>query len=261
MNPIPPVKTRLASGPARYFARRRTTSGAPLFFGARLTAGCGLLLLASALIPVARATPTVELGSASGAPGSTVLLPLIIRGGATNVIAAQLDVRYASTNLSAQAAVLDDAVSNLTVASSAVRPGVQRLIVYSRSGSPLPDPARFHIPVAVSDGAVSAAIPVSLEHVILADGAARAVPTGPLTAGMISVSTAGGAHFQSVVLSSDGILHLQLVGSAGNSYVLQTSPDLRAWLPVSTNAAAGGVVILTDRVKSRQLFYRAVLVP
>src|SRR5512143_3467245 len=82
--------------------------------------------------------PKVELGTAAGAAGSTVLLPIALRG-AANAVALQLDLRFDSTNLVGEAPALPAALNRFTLASNQVRPGVHRLILYSRSGTSLPD--------------------------------------------------------------------------------------------------------------------------
>jgi alpha-N-arabinofuranosidase len=64
-------------------------------------------------------------------------------------------------------------------------------------------------------------------------------------------------------LTSDGQFVLQVQGQAGVPYVVQTSPDLINWTPVSTNMQAGSVLSITNTISSgiSQQFWRAVWQP
>jgi alpha-L-arabinofuranosidase len=70
------------------------------------------------------------------------------------------------------------------------------------------------------------------------------------------------AQLQSV-LASDGQFVLQVQGQAGVPYVIQTSPDLVNWTPVSTNLLTGNMLNLTNAISSvsTQQFWRAVWQP
>jgi hypothetical protein len=58
-----------------------------------------------------------------------------------------------------------------------------------------------------------------------------------------------------------GSFQLEIDGQSGQSYVIQSSDDLRHWLPVSTNVAAGGIIRYADPLFIRRglQFYRAVM--
>jgi hypothetical protein len=63
-------------------------------------------------------------------------------------------------------------------------------------------------------------------------------------------------------LTSNGQFVLQVQGQAGVPYVIQNSPDLVNWVPVSTNLLAGNVLNLTNTISSSpQQFWRAVWQP
>jgi hypothetical protein len=52
---------------------------------------------------------------------------------------------------------------------------------------------------------------------------------------------------------------LRLIGTSGTSYVLQTSPDLIHWFPMSTNMASTGILSLNDSHATNSAgYYRAV---
>jgi alpha-L-arabinofuranosidase len=62
---------------------------------------------------------------------------------------------------------------------------------------------------------------------------------------------------------ASGGMVLQLQGQPGTPYVIQTSPDLFSWTPVSTNLLAGNLLNITNNIPpgSSQQFWRAVWLP
>lgn len=56
-------------------------------------------------------------------------------------------------------------------------------------------------------------------------------------------------------------LVLQLTGQPNIPYVLQSSADLRGWIPISTNVLAGSMLNFTNPINSGQQFWRAVWEP
>jgi hypothetical protein len=219
-----------------------------------------LLCCACAAALRAYAGPQLELGTTSGASGTTAVLPLTFQS-SSNVVAAQFDLRYSLPTVTGQAPALLQSVPDLTIASAQIAAGVQRLLIYSRSGSPWPDSLQLNIPCAIATNAAPGSAAVTLANALFSDSQARSISADRLGAGAISIVGAVGPHFQSVQLAPDGTLELQFTGQPGRRYVLQTSPDLRVWLPIRTNAAPAGIVVVTDRPTGRQLFYRAAQVP
>jgi alpha-N-arabinofuranosidase len=67
----------------------------------------------------------------------------------------------------------------------------------------------------------------------------------------------------SAFLPQPGQFVLQLQGQPGTPYIIQRSPDLSAWTPVSTNRLAGNVLNITNAISSgvTQQFWRAVWQP
>jgi len=65
------------------------------------------------------------------------------------------------------------------------------------------------------------------------------------------------------VCSADGPCHVTLSGVPGIDYVIEASPNLKAWVPVSTNRVedVSATVPLPAWPGSSQLFYRAVCWP
>jgi hypothetical protein len=67
----------------------------------------------------------------------------------------------------------------------------------------------------------------------------------------------------SALLPQPGQFVLQLHGQPGTPYIIQRSPDLFTWTPVSTNLLAGNVLNITNVISSgvTQQFWRAVWQP
>ncbi|MGO8838143.1 MAG: hypothetical protein ACLQAH_11405 [Limisphaerales bacterium] len=74
---------------------------------------------------------------------------------------------------------------------------------------------------------------------------------------------APGPSALSVLGVSPGQVELLLHGQPGTPYVLQSSPDLKAWTPVSTNKLVGNTLNITVPVSisSPRQFFRAVWQP
>jgi hypothetical protein len=56
-------------------------------------------------------------------------------------------------------------------------------------------------------------------------------------------------------------LRIGVNGVSGQTIVLQSSPDLRNWLPITTNTLTSGRWTYTNSVPASQQFYRAALNP
>ena len=74
---------------------------------------------------------------------------------------------------------------------------------------------------------------------------------------------APGPSVLSAFSPQSGQVVLQLQGQPGAPYVLQSSPDLMTWTPVSTNTLLGGTLNITNQISpgSPQQFWRAVWQP
>jgi hypothetical protein len=55
--------------------------------------------------------------------------------------------------------------------------------------------------------------------------------------------------------------HFRLIGTSGQSYILQASTNLSAWTPLQTNSATFYDFTDTNAVNFPRRFYRAVLGP
>ncbi|HEV2434626.1 MAG TPA: hypothetical protein VG077_01380, partial [Verrucomicrobiae bacterium] len=88
----------------------------------------------------------------------------------------------------------------------------------------------------------------------------------PVTALPISFTVSPGtpaAPRLSVLSSSVSQFVIQLLGDTNVSYVVQTSPDLKTWVPVSTNTLPDGALNITNPIPpgASQQFWRALWQP
>jgi hypothetical protein len=99
-------------------------------------------------------------------------------------------------------------------------------------------------------------------------GKLLAVPSGTATASNFSVSAvASGPALLSIATNSgsigftNGVFGFSISGPAGSNVVVQTTTDLRNWIPVQTNLLGSGALYFSDPqyITNRQRFYRAVL--
>ena len=67
----------------------------------------------------------------------------------------------------------------------------------------------------------------------------------------------------SALLPQPGQFVLQLQGQPGTPYIIQSSPDLSSWTPVSTNLLSGNILSVTNAISpgTSQQFWRAVWQP
>jgi hypothetical protein len=71
------------------------------------------------------------------------------------------------------------------------------------------------------------------------------------------------ADSEGVVVQSNGFLHVEFSGFDGHAYAVESSSNLRDWLPVSTNHPSNGFFIFSEPVTAPASphFYRSVLLP
>lgn len=136
----------------------------------------------------AQAQPRLSAGSATGAPGSEVVVPLH-HAGDGSVVALQLDVSHDAVHLvpgTARAGFALGAADH-EVHGEPVAPGRYRVLVFSRTNASLPDGIVVELPFTIDEGAPEGDLSVSFATSELVDGAALAVAPTALDGGTISV--------------------------------------------------------------------------
>jgi alpha-L-arabinofuranosidase len=121
-------------------------------------------------------------------------------------------------------------------------------------GMPQDNAAKTNGPVSLQDVATTALSGAGTNfNYVFAPYSATVLSLAPAPATLLAIPTAPAAN-QFV---------FQLQGQAGVPYVLQSSPDLLTWTPVSTNTLVGSTLNVTNLISpgSPQEFWRAVWLP
>ncbi len=222
----------------------------------------GALLLTAEL---ALAGAELSVGVTNGTPGQTVLVPINFAS-SDAAVAVQLEVRFDGAKLVSGAATGGNALNQHLVASAAPANGTRRLVIYSLSNSPLKNGVLVNLPFTILSTAAEGVASISITNALLVNTNGAQIAPVNLTSGSLAIirsTPAMPARLGSLVRARDGRVQLQLIGTAGRSYVIQASTNLVQWIPLSTNAVAGGSVDFVDTtaVDLKQRFYRAILAP
>jgi len=205
----------------------------------------------------------LKVGAVSGTAGGTASVPIELFGSSSSkVVAAQFELVYQPVTIAATAALAGSSASAHGVNSAESTPGHRRIVIYSFNNAPFVDGALVNISFLISSNAPTGDRVLSITNVILASASAQRLEPVTVSGGTLAVLTGGSVRFTSVHFENSTAL-LQLSGSTGRSYVIQSSPDLKVWSTLSTNLAAGGLLQTTDTAAStvRQRFYRAFVLP
>jgi hypothetical protein len=207
---------------------------------------------------------TLSVGSTTGTPGSTVLVPVSIVSN-TNVVSLQFDLLYDSNYLSPGTAIGGPALADQLYGDNIVTNGVYRVLFYTFTYVPMTNGVIAYVPFTIAANAPDLDEPLSLTNYLVLAGTATQLNTvSPVTStpGVLTIAVPPG--FSSIT-ASNGAIHLQLAASTGRSYVIQTTPSLDGqpqWTSVYTNIATNGLLTVDDPLgASVQRFYRAMLTP
>jgi hypothetical protein len=230
------------------------------------SARCSCLLLAL-LAPVLApgrlpASPAVSVGSTVGVPGITVPVPVNFTTD-TNVPSLQFDLHYATNYLAPGAPVGGSALADQQIYyTNGVLPGVYRVLMFSFSNSPLTNGVLVYVPFGIATNAPDHDELLSLSNVVLSNPQGYAVPANA-SGGVLAIATP--PRFRSIVRANGGLIHLELLGASGRTYVLQAATNLPPpqWTAIQTNLATNGVRDFDDSSSAGapMRFYRAMVVP
>jgi len=203
----------------------------------------------------------LSVGSTTGTPGSTVLVPVSIASD-TNVVALQFDLLYDSNFLTPGAAIGGPALADQLYTNNIVSNSVYRVLIFTLSYVPMTNGAIIYVPVTIATNAPDLDEPLSLANYLLLAGMQLATVPTTSTPGFLTIAVP--PAFSSISVSN-GIVHLVLSGSTGRSYVIQSTPSLDGspqWTGVYTNVATNGLLTFDDSLgASAQRFYRVMLAP
>ncbi len=148
-----------------------------------------VLLLGMAF--AAQAAVDVTVGTATGAQGDSITIPVTIAGDALSV-GGQFDISFDAAVVSVGAPAIVNAFSMVpsSIATSVPSPGVLRVVISPPIVNPLPPipDGSFVINFDIDAAAAAGLSPLALSNVQFSDDAAANVPNGTLTDGSVTVS-------------------------------------------------------------------------
>lgn len=209
-------------------------------------------------VQAATAVPTMSLGTTAAAPGATDSVPVSVTID-TNVVSFQFDLLYATNDLTPGPPVGGDALADQQLASAVVSPGVFRVLGFSFSNSPITNGVLTYVPFAIAGNAPDHDESLVLSNMLLVNTQAVVVPVSVNSNATLSITVP--PRFNAVFSTNTGAIHLELTGTAGRVYVLQTATNLLSpqWIPLATNTDVNGVLPFDDQSAGAfpQRFYRA----
>ena len=206
---------------------------------------------------------TLSVGSVTGTPGSTVLVPVSIFSD-TNVVSLQFDLLYDSNFLTPGTAVGGPALADQLYGDNIVTNGVYRVLFYTFTYVPMTNGVIAYVPFAIATNAPDLDESLSLTNYLVLAGTATQLNTVQTssTPGVLTIAVPPACNS---ITASNGAVQLQLTGSTGRSYVIQTTPSLDGspqWSSVYTNITSNGLLTFDDPLGgTTQRFYRAMLAP
>ena len=205
--------------------------------------------------------PSVSAGATAGAPGATDPVPVSILVD-TNVIAFQFDLLYAPNDLAPGTPVGGDALADQQLASGVVAPGLFRVLGYTLSNSPLTNGVLAYVPFAIDANAPDHDEILTLSNVVLVSAELSEVPATVNSNAILSITVP--PHFSAIFPTNAGAMHLELAGTAGRVYLIQTATKLVSpqWQPLTTKPNVTGVLDYDDLFAGglTMRFYRAEFV-
>jgi len=207
--------------------------------------------------PLSAAT-LLSVGSTAGAPGSTVQVAVSYTTD-TNAPSLQFDLVYDTNLFATGTPVGGSALADQMVYTSEPAPGVRRVLMFSYSNSPLTNGVLAYVPFTITNTAPDHDQTLVISNIVVSNPLGSQIPAGGSN-GVLSITVP--PRFTSIYATNNGAIHLQLSGTTGRSYVIETETNLfpAQWMPLATNAAVNGLVELDDpfAAGSPSRFYRAV---
>jgi hypothetical protein len=201
----------------------------------------------------------LSVGNVTAPTGSTISVPASLSSD-TNIVAAQYDVLFNSTALNSSDSTPGNVQPNHSVSSSLVSPTARRVVLYSSANAALTNGVLANLIFSVATNAPLGVTSLTLTNVIFSNAQGNRVQPVTLVPGLITISPAPGI-FDSVVLSTNGVVQFQITGTPNISYIIQASANLQQWTDASTNIAIGGIINFVDPQANqfRYRFYRVKL--
>jgi hypothetical protein len=222
-----------------------------------------LFVMVTFIVTAASVIGATELrvGTGIGTPGGNALVPVTLSTD-TSVIALQFDISASSPGLASDGAVAATALNRIRVASRELSPGLRRVLIFTQDSQPLPNGTLVNLPFSIAANASVGTTTVSPAQVLISNPQFGLVPY-TASAGSITISSGSIAEFKSALFDATGVFQLELSATAGRSYRIEASPDLKSWSPLLTEFAVNSLLRVADTnaPRSPARFYRALTLP
>ena len=160
----------------------------------RIVVWLGLVIIALILSDTVSAQPNLQVGSATGAPGEAVTIPVTFTNiaGDGAVVGIQFDVQFNSTQFVIESLADGSALSPHLRHSSNPSAGTLRVLVRPEVTPTLPNinsGAIVNISFTIDAGATPGTYDLTLAGIYFSDKSANLVPAGALTGGQLTVGS------------------------------------------------------------------------
>ena len=211
-----------------------------------------VLLIATLALPL-HADTTFSIESTRGAPGTTVIVPVTLRG-ETNAVALQADLLFDPALLLPGDVTAGTVANNHVLTFTDLVPGVRRLLIYSLSSAPMTNGVVVNLGFTVPPGTSQHALRLSLSNVVLVTSAPSAIS---------STNRHGVIVLNPIFIGPGGHAGFFLSALAGQTNIVQASIDLAQWTDIGTVVPIDTVLEFTDTnaPSFAHRFYRTVPQP
>ncbi|MFM1942076.1 MAG: hypothetical protein RI897_1058 [Verrucomicrobiota bacterium] len=202
---------------------------------------------------------TIELGTASGKPGSVVRIPVRLHGDSP-VVAGQFEITTDSPYILVDPPEIGAGNTSHRLLSSSTSAASRKLVIYSVSNVALRDGVVAWLPVRLLANSPDVRAALSITNVSLTTRTATAVSPVFSLAGAVDIS---GVGFERILRQPEGPVEIELFGREDHTYVVQAaSSPSEAWSNISTNTITNGVIRVVDSsAGSGTRFYRLLSIP
>src|SRR5262249_29913827 len=197
------------------------------------------------------------VGSNTNSPGSSVSVANSLSSN-TNIVAVQYDVLFNASLLSSDSVVAGNVLNGHVLASSLLNPQTRRVVLYSMSNAQLTNGILANLVFSIATNAPVGSSSLILTNAIFANARGDRVAPVSLLPGSVTISLTTPARFGTILLSTNGTVQFDIIGTPNLTYIIQASTNLTQWLDVSTNVATGGTINFTDynAIQFPYRFYR-----
>lgn len=208
-----------------------------------------------------QAEPQLSVEFTAGTPGTTAWVAVNYATD-TNAPSLQFDLLYSTNDLTSGNPVGGSALSDHQIFSSEVTPGLRRVLIFSLSNAAISNGVLAYVPFSIASNSTDHNEPLTLSNVVVSSVSGTAIPATSSN-GVLAIALQ--PAFTAIFSTNGGAIHLQISGTSGRNYVVQSTTNLiqSSWIALYTNIAVGGILEFDDARPQSGLaqFYRAMVAP